>query len=434
MSLSRLMEAFRPCFTAGTFSTFTTLAVGLIAAPARRTVCEMLTAAGVSGVWHHSRAHRFFATARWSLDQVGLTMLGLVIGWLAPAGAPVVVAVDDTLFRRTGRHVHAACWAYDGSRRVTAGQPKLSRGITFVIAAVVVELPFLDRPIALPVLFRLWRPGGPTKTILARDLIGLIAGARRDRRIHVVADSAYLCSTLRHLPANVTLTGPIGRRAVLWDIHPDLADPPQRRHRRGRPRSRSERIGTPDQLAAATPAQAVTVARYGRTATVTVHERRCLWYGVFRSQPVRVLVIREPHRPTYALVTTDLTTPTAEIIQRYAARWAIEVAFADAKHVTGAGEARNRTRRAVERTVPFGMLVQSLVIVWYHVAGHSPTVVSDHRERARWYTTKTHPSYLDMLIKLRRVLIAAQYCADFPAELTSEEIQAIRLAWADAAA
>ena len=74
------------------------------------------------GVWHHSRAHRFFATARWNLDQAGLILLHLLVGWLVPVGAPMVVAVDDTLFRRTGRRVYGACWAYDGSRRVAAGQ------------------------------------------------------------------------------------------------------------------------------------------------------------------------------------------------------------------------------------------------------------------------------------------------------------------------
>jgi hypothetical protein len=73
VSLAGLLEAFRPCFTARTFGTFTGLVTGLIAAPARRTVCGMLTAAGMSGVWHHSRAHRFFATTRWSLDQAGGT-------------------------------------------------------------------------------------------------------------------------------------------------------------------------------------------------------------------------------------------------------------------------------------------------------------------------------------------------------------------------
>jgi hypothetical protein len=85
-------------------------------------------------------------------------------------------------------------------------------------------------------------------------------------------------------------------------------------------------------------------------------------------------------------------------------------------------------------TAPFGLIAQSLVIVWYHLAGHHPTVVGDHRSRARWYTTKTHPSYHDMIVKLRRVLIAAQYRADRAADPTLEQIQAIRLAWANAAA
>jgi hypothetical protein len=141
------------------FDTFTALLAGMVAAPARRTVCGMLSASGMSQFWHHSRAHRFFSSTRWGPDQLGLVMLGLVIGWLVPAGAPVTVAIDDTLFRRRGRNVHAPCWAYDGSRHVAAGQEKLSRGNTFVIAAVMVELPFLDRPIALPVLAPVVAPG-----------------------------------------------------------------------------------------------------------------------------------------------------------------------------------------------------------------------------------------------------------------------------------
>jgi hypothetical protein len=88
----------------------------------------MLTGSGMHTVWHHSRAHRLFAATRWSLDQVGLVVLSVVIGWLVPAGKPVAVAVDDTLFRRRGRKVHAAHWAYDCSRQVAAGQQKLSRG------------------------------------------------------------------------------------------------------------------------------------------------------------------------------------------------------------------------------------------------------------------------------------------------------------------
>jgi hypothetical protein len=155
---------------------------------------------------------------------------------------------------------------------------------------------------------------------------------------------------------------------------------------------------------------------------------------VFGARPVRVLVLTEPRKPDLALVTTDLATPVTVIVERYAARWAIEVAFEDAKQTTGVGEARNRTRKAVERTVPFGLYTQTIVVIWYHLAGHHPSVVRDRRHRALWYVTKRHPSYQDMIVKLRRVLIAAQYQPEAPRQPTDEEIRAVHLAWAQAAA
>jgi hypothetical protein len=98
-----------------------------------------------------------------------------------------------------------------------------------------------------------------------------------------------------------------------------------------------------------------------------------------------------------------------------AGRWAIEVAIFDAKNITGAGEARNRVRKAVERTVPFALFTQSIVIIWYHLAGHSPAIARDRRDRAPWYATKTCPAYTDMITKLRRVPIAAQFHPGWPA-------------------
>ena len=75
-SWSALLWTFRSCFTGPTFATFAALASGLVAAPARRTVCTMLVAAGLARRWHHSRAHGFFARARWCPDQVGLVLAG----------------------------------------------------------------------------------------------------------------------------------------------------------------------------------------------------------------------------------------------------------------------------------------------------------------------------------------------------------------------
>src|SRR6266571_1761646 len=118
--------------------------------------------------------------------------------------------------------------------------------------------------------------------------------ACRGRVVHVAADTAYICTELRSLPAGVTLTGPLPRHASLYQVHPELDCPPARGRRRGRPRTKGPRIGTPAQLAAAGPGRAATVTRYGTTASVTICERRCLWPGVFRSRPVRVIAVTDP--------------------------------------------------------------------------------------------------------------------------------------------
>jgi hypothetical protein len=60
----------------------------------------------------------------------------------------------------------------------------------------------------------------------------------------------------------------------------------------------------------------------------------------------------DPGAPSLALVTTDQHAPAAQLIERYAWRWAIEITFADAKHITGVGEAHNRTCLVDQSAVP----------------------------------------------------------------------------------
>ena len=124
---------------------------------------------------------------------------------------------------------------------------------------------------------------------------------------------------------------------------------------------------------------------------------------------------------------------TAQVIQRYASRWSIEVAIEDAKQVFGAGQARNRKARAVERTIPFQLACQAIATCWYATTGHDPADIGDRRSRAPWYATKTQPSTADMAAKLRRVIIAARFRPSRLGKPTSEEISTIRLAWEDLA-
>jgi hypothetical protein len=98
----------RPCFTAPTFRTFQALVGGFLAQPGLRTVTGMLVGARLAGRWHHARAHRFFAAARWSADQLGLLVCDLIVGVLLDPDAPIALVVDDSLFNRTGRKIHGA--------------------------------------------------------------------------------------------------------------------------------------------------------------------------------------------------------------------------------------------------------------------------------------------------------------------------------------
>jgi hypothetical protein len=128
------------------------------------------------------------------------------------------------------------------------------------------------------------------------------------------------------------------------------------------------------------------VRRYGQTATVEIHRLTCLWHRSHRERSLTTLLLggdrsrKEPYE--LALISTDLDASSVELVERFARRWSIYVAFEDAKQVVGVGEARNRTVLAVKRTVPFGLLCMSLTIIWHTLHGHSPTDVAEHRALA----------------------------------------------------
>ena len=124
----------------------------------------------------------------------------------------------------------------------------------------------------------------------------------------------------------------------------------------------------------------------------------------------------------------------AAYVARYAVRWSIEPSNATGKQQMGVGQARNRLPKAVQRTVPFGMLVQSMVIVWYALHGYHPDDVTDRRQAEPWYDAKTEPSFADMILKLRKTLIAARFSAVRPGQTDPDLLRDYALACAAAAA
>ena len=251
----------------------------------------------------------------------------------------MLVAAGDTLVKRTGRRVHAIGWFHDGSAR---GPHQAGLGSNWVIAAIVVTLPFLSRPVALPVLARLVhkdiKPAPASRLVLARQMTAALARALAGRDIRVVADAARAGKDLRRLPATVTWTTRLRKDAALYEL------PGPRTGQRGRPRAKGKRLPSLAALAAGACFAPVTVRRYGKTATVQAAAITCLWHGVFGARQVQVALIRDRAQAGYdlALATTDLAACPAAVIERYAARWQIEVAIEDARQIFGAGQARNR--------------------------------------------------------------------------------------------
>jgi len=230
--------------------------------------------------------------------------------------------------------VWAASWFHDGSAQ---GPAKTGFGNNWVIAAVIVRLPMLKRPVAVPVQAKLVikDTNSASRLWLARRMAEMLAGTLPGRRIHVVADAAYAGAELKKLPPGVTWTTRLRQDAALHEL------PPRRTGRRGRPRTTGARLPSPAELARTAAFAPVTVTRYGKTATIHAAAITCLWYGVFGPRPVQVVLIRDTSATGHdlALVTTDPDAGPAAVTERYAARWSIEVAIEDARQVFGAGQA-----------------------------------------------------------------------------------------------
>jgi DDE superfamily endonuclease len=421
-----LLDGFRPAFRRSrTFGLFVLLATGLVTQSKRRTVVGMLAATGMAAAVSFHACCRFFSHHGWDTDRIGLILARLIVSRLLAAGAAIEVVVDDTLFRRWGPKVHAAYWTHDGS----AQDPNaLGRGNRWIILGIVVTVPFSCHPVCLPILLRLWRGKGTASPVrLAAELISILAQMFPDRRVHAVGDAAYHGKPL--LVAGTTLTTRLPANAALY------APAPPPTGKRGRPRLKGHRLGTPAEIAASATWRHATITRYGRAVIVEIADIPSIWYGAFGNTEGRTVLVRDPGaNRVLAIFTTDTDGGADAVAERYAQRWPIETAIAAGKQLLGIGQARNRLQRAVERTVPFQFLVYSLVICWYTLHGHHPDDLTARHAAEPWYPHKTEPAFEDMLAKLRRTLVAARITGVAAAQPDPHKYRDYELACAAAAA
>src|SRR5215207_8445684 len=96
----RVLREFEEEFSERIWDWVQVLVVGAILTPGQRTVASVLRVMGLSEERQFQNYHRVLNRATWSGLAVSRILLVALVGVFVPAGAPVVVGLDDTIERR----------------------------------------------------------------------------------------------------------------------------------------------------------------------------------------------------------------------------------------------------------------------------------------------------------------------------------------------
>src|SRR5918912_326359 len=275
-----LLQTFAVAFTRPAFAHAVVLLYGVILAPGRRTVAAALRAVGLRDERHFTSYHRVLNRAVWSPLRLSRLLLELIVAMLLPPHAPVILLVDSTLVRRTGRRI---VWRgrFHDAVRSQPGHVATSEGIHWLCLAVLVPVPWSRRPWALPFLSiptltpatsaKLGRRHRTTPEY-ADVLLRLVRRWQPEREIVVVGDSAFAVVELGHTcrVRGMRLISRLVLNAQLYDpVPPRPASTPGVKPSKGprQPKLHHRRIG-----AAPTPLGAgAECARPSTTAGIVLH-------------------------------------------------------------------------------------------------------------------------------------------------------------------
>mgnify|MGYP001419193701 CR=1 FL=1 len=101
---------------------------------------------------------------------------------------------------------------------------------------------------------------------------------------------------------------------------------------------------------------------------------RIYWQGGAKKREVRLFVVapvgyrtskngRQYYRQPASLLTTDLTTPAAQLLQDYFDRWGIEVNHRDEKEILGVGQAQVWNKDSVSKVPALLVAMYSWLIL-----------------------------------------------------------------------
>ena len=132
-----------------------------------------------------------------------------------------------------------------------------------------------------------------------------------------------------------------------------------------------------------------------------------LWPYVLGLRPVRVVVVHDPEgvMDDCYLMVTNLEMGIADVIHNFSLRWSIEVTFKGCKQVMDVEDPQHYCKESVEKVAPWVLGVQTVISVWYLLAGSKEPEAKEIREHMGEWDTEW--SLKNMMRVLRRAMLNA---------------------------
>jgi hypothetical protein len=375
-----------------------------------RTVSAVLRLLCLIEPLNPSTYHRLFSHRNWSASHFAKIIARFVINRFSPDGVIRLVG-DETVDGHRGKKVYGKGRHRDAVRS-SHSHTVFRYGHKWVVLAILVELPYTSRPIALPLLVTLYR-NQKTNTAEKRkhrtpaellvSLLSLMMHWFPGRTFVFAGDNAYGSHAMARFAYRHR-----GRLSLVSKIVPDanLFEPPPRRcgKKIGRPPVKGKSLPSPSEVVASKKrGKRIKVRWYGGGwRNVEVITGVGGWFksgkGLVMIRWVYVRDLDGTHRDEYFFSTDTSMSPNG-IIEMYGGRWNIETTFQELREHLGLETTRGWSQRTVLRMAPALMVMYTLVVTFYDTMPPS----SPHLRYRNWLG-KEHVTFSDMMISVRHHL------------------------------
>lgn len=350
-ALLLLLLEFLPCFTRPGWTHFADFVLAhscLWAGP--HTVTEILRLTGGSHPFRHwTTPYAFLRRGRFHPQQVYDHLLLLICRRLGFQG-DLIIAIDDTVARKSGRKIPGTGYFPDPTDKNPGAHKRKIRAHCWLVAAFLHERA-AGKWMALPFAAHLFVPEAVAQSLKVPFSGKLELAARAARRtarllgcrLILVVDNLFAKASLLGCTEGATLVSRLRSNAALYR----LAQPTGKR---GRPRKRGEKVTARQLWESGEQRRKLMVSIYGKQVVVTA------WVGQLMPSPrlsdKAILVVIFPSRDGKKMnifFTTDLEMTAERTLEIYAGRFKLEDAFDELKTWGGFEDCRLRSLEGAQR-------------------------------------------------------------------------------------